>query len=95
MNSVNIDGYTLLVGDRVTSKADGEQGYISYICDCSTCVERGWNDIVIQLNNGETDYISNKNEIDNWDTHAAKPLNYDKNGKSQMKPSQKKTDPER
>lgn len=50
--------YEFHVGDYVEDM-DGRVGYISKICDCEKCKERGWYEPSIKYTNGTEDYISN------------------------------------
>lgn len=50
--------YEFHVGDYVET-VDKEIGYISDICDCDRCKERGWLEPHIIFSDGEEDYISN------------------------------------
>lgn len=50
--------YEFHVGDYVET-VDKEIGYISDICDCDRCKERGWLEPHIVFSDGEEDYISN------------------------------------
>ena len=50
--------YEFHVGDYVED-VDGRVGYISEICTCEKCRERGWYEPNIKYTNGTEDYISN------------------------------------
>ena len=50
--------YEFHVGDYVED-ADGHVGYISEICTCEKCKERGWYEPSIRYTDGTEDYISN------------------------------------
>ena len=50
--------YKFHVGDYVED-ADGHVGYISEICTCEKCKERGWYEPSIRYTDGTEDYISN------------------------------------
>lgn len=50
--------YEFHVGDYVET-VDGEVGYISDICDCNKCKERGWHEPHVVFSDGEEDYITN------------------------------------
>lgn len=49
--------YEFHVGDYVED-IDGRVGYISKICHCDKCKERGWFEPHIVFSDGEEDYIS-------------------------------------
>ena len=53
----NDSKYQFNVGDFVED-ADGNIGYIDFVCDCEKCKERGFNEPRIQYISGETDYIT-------------------------------------
>ena len=50
--------YEFHVGDYVED-VDGHVGYISEICTCEKCRERGWYEPNIKYTDGTEDYISN------------------------------------
>lgn len=50
--------YEFHVGDYVED-VDGHVGYISEICTCEKCKERGWYEPSIRYTDGTEDYISN------------------------------------
>ncbi len=50
--------YEFHVGDYVED-VDGRVGYISKICTCEKCKERGWYEPSIRYTDGTEDYISN------------------------------------
>lgn len=50
--------YEFHVGDYVEAN-DGHIGYISGICTCDKCKERGWCEPNIKYTDGTEDYISN------------------------------------
>lgn len=49
--------YEFHVGDYVED-VDGHVGYISEICTCEKCIERGWYEPSIRYTDGTEDYIS-------------------------------------
>ena len=50
-------GYNFHVGDYVED-VTGRIGYISSICQCKLCTERGFYEPYVMYNNGDSDYIS-------------------------------------
>ena len=49
--------YEFHVGDYVETK-DGKVGYITKICHCEVCKDRGFYEPYVRYNDGEEEYIT-------------------------------------
>ena len=75
--------YKFHVGDYVED-VDGHVGYISEICTCEKCRERGWYEPSIRYTNGTEDYISNY-DVDGIPTYYKRIGAYDFTKKEKKK----------
>lgn len=55
---MNILDYVFNVGDEVIT-VEGERGYVTYVCHCERCAERGFFEPSWEDELGEMHYISN------------------------------------
>lgn len=53
------------IGDEVITKY-GEKGTIISICDCDECKKRGFCELEVKYQNGEVDYITNSDFVNNF-----------------------------
>ena len=75
--------YEFHVGDYVET-VDGWVGYISEICTCEKCRERGWYEPSIRYTNGTEDYISHY-DVDGIPTYYKRIGTYDFTKKEKKK----------